>query len=116
MFCGWFSFRGRINSYDYRTDADVMKNKNELKENKIKAYVMEYIHENSLVKTIDNVVFVPKAFKCNGIIRWCIRKRSQRLITDAGIEKHYKAMDRFIKGEIDLVWNPKGYVEVKRLQ
>ena len=91
------------------------KNKEKEVEERIKIYVLDYLKDKNLVEYTDNIVFADKAFKCSSIIRWCARKHFLKLITTAGVEKHYKAMDRFIKGEIDLAWNSKGYVEVKQL-
>lgn len=89
---------------------------NKLIEEKIREHIKKYVRDYKLVEKEENIFFAEKAFKCNGIIRWCLKKRIDKIITDSGVNRHYEAMERFIRGEIDLVWNEKGFVEIKNNQ
>ena len=74
-------------------------------------YVLDFIRKKDLLNSEGNVVFSPKIFIINSVLRWCFDAVADKRMSKAKWEKFSKLLAQYIAGTVDLKWND-GSLEV----
>ena len=78
-------------------------------------YVLDFIRKKDLINSEGNVIFSPKIFIINSVLRWCLDAVADKKMSKAKWEKFSKLLAQYIAGTVDLKWND-GSLEVIEIQ
>lgn len=74
-------------------------------EEKKKKYVMDFIKEKNLTIQEENVIFAPKVFVVNSVLKWCLDNAVTKKINRAQWDKYKTIVAQYIAGIVDIKWN-----------
>ena len=78
------------------------KNKIDVDIQKQKEVVLDYLRTHNLVSYKDNVIYAPKAFVVNAVIRWAL---AQKQMTTLQQGKLQKMVAQYLAGVVELTWD-----------
>ena len=82
-----------------------MKNKvEEMQELHLKNEILEHLRDKKIIETDGNIVNAEKAFIINAFTRWVYKEKKAGHISAVKIKHLNKALDEFLKGNLDLQW------------
>ena len=81
-------------------------------EEEFSQYVIDLLRRRKLLKTYENIIYCPKVFIINSILRTCFKK-SQTSPVEAKDEwvKYLQIIDNYIEGKVVIKWR-KGKYEI----
>lgn len=80
------------------------KDKLEYVVQKQKEFVLNYLHQNNLVQTTDNLVSAPKAFFINSVLQWSITQIREKKMSQTQWNKTRTMIARYLAGLVELKW------------
>ena len=67
--------------------------------------IIKFLKDNDKTFFVnDNVLWAEKAFKVRAIIDWCLEKKSTGEFDDVAFDSFIRAVDRYVKDEVDIEW------------
>ena len=65
---------------------------------------VKWLKDEGAIIEKDNVIYAPRAFVANSVLKWCVKKIKEKSLNKVQIEDYLKTVRFFIKKKIDLCW------------
>ena len=82
---------------------NIEQNTNEM-DKKFKIPLLAWLKDEGCISFEDNIIYAEKAFFISSVIRWCVKEKEKRNLSDTRVNKYLRLLKQYLKEDLDLYW------------
>jgi len=73
-------------------------------EKKFKIPLLAWLKDEKCISFENNIIHAEKAFFISSVIKWCVKEREKKELTDSRVNKYFRLLKQYLNEDLDLYW------------